>query len=272
MPLTPETKSAIHNYLLVEISRYVREGKAAEDPKDIKPFHARLLPALFDVPLSERSFSTRSGSWWQQIARLVGTQFHKTAVLGHRINGQIKPAALQHIDEIIRQLNTAGGGRKPSRSQDTAEVCTVQAPGGDSATEVADLFILTHDDRELYFEMKTTQPNKDTSKAMKRFILRVAAMRKGYPAIAYGATAYNPYGSEKPYKWSYALQFLEIGEDMLIGKDFWTLIGDESTYQELLEITEAVGLELSPAVDKALADYKNLGSALFLGAPEADRT
>jgi hypothetical protein len=256
MPLSPQTRTAIHEYLLVELKRYIKEGKASDDPKDIKPFHARLIPALFDVPLSERSFSTRTGTWWQQIARLVGRQFHQKAELGYRLNGQIKPAASQHIDEIIRQLNTAGGGRTPSREQDIFEVHTVQAPGGDSATEVADLFILTNSNQELYFEIKTTQPNKDTSKAMKRFILRVAAMRKGHNAAAFASTAYNPYGVGKPYVWNYATQFLEIGTDMIIGKDFWTKIGDASTYDELIEIAEAVGQELSPTVQEALEAYK----------------
>jgi Type II restriction endonuclease, TdeIII len=100
----------------------------------------------------------------------------------------------------------------------------------------------------MYLEIKTPQPNKDTSAAMKKFILKVAAMRKGFPAEAYAATAYNPFGDSAPYTWNYAKQFLEIGEDMLIGRDFWAKIGDETTFDELLEIAASVGSEITELI------------------------
>ncbi len=244
MPLTSETRNAIHNYLIGELTRYIRENELRAPVADEKPFHVRLLPALFKAHLSERSFSTRSGSWWQRISRLIGQQYHHEAKLQYRIEGHIKPAASQHIDEIIRQLNIAGQ-RRPDRQKDIKEVCTVQSPGGDTLAVQADLYILTHERKEMYFEIKTPQPNKDTSMAMKKFILRVAALRDGYAAEAYGATAYNPYGDGQPYTRNYAKQFLQIGEDFLIGRTFWTKIGDEKTYDELLEISEIVGKQIT---------------------------
>ncbi len=141
-------------------------------------------------------------------------------------------------------MNIAGR-RTPNRKNDIREVCTVQSAGGDTLDVCADLYILTHEHEEMYFEIKTPQPNKDTSMAMKKFILRVAALRDGGPAEAYGATAYNPYGDESPYTWNYAKQFLEIGEDLLIGRAFWRKIGDDRTYDELLEISETVGKQIA---------------------------
>jgi|SRR5579875_2633159 len=248
MPLTDITRQSIHSYLLAELTRYISENKLRRNNLETKPFHARLLPALFKAELSERSFSTRSGSWWQVIARHIGRQFHAEAENGYRLRGHIKPAAAQHIDEIIRQLNTAGGERKPHREQDVAEVLTVQSSGEVNSTVLADLYVRTHNGREMYFEIKTPQPNKDTCMAMKRFILRIAAMRKGHSAEAYAATAYNPYGDGEPYKWNYANQFLEIHKDMLIGRDFWTKIGDDTTYDELLALAEDVGRELTQQI------------------------
>lgn len=246
--MTDATRQSIHAYLLGELTRYVRETKNATDNLDVKPFHARLLPSLFNVELSERSFSTRSGSWWQIIARHVGRQFHAEADNAHRLSGNIKPAALQHIDEIVRQLNDPATHRRPDRTQDIAEVLTVQSPGGENATVLADFYVKRHDGVEMYFEIKTPQPNKDTSMAMKRFILRIAAMRKDSLAEAYAATAYNPFGDGKPYTWNYAKQFLEIGQDILIGRDFWTKIGDEHTFDELLEVSESVGKQITELI------------------------
>ena len=109
----------------------------------------------------------------------------------------------------------------------------------------ADLYVLTSEHQEMYFEIKGATPNKDTSMAVKRFILRAAALRKGQAAETYGATAYNPYGDGQPYIWNYAKQFLEIGEDMLIGRKFWEKIGDDKTYDELLEISDMVGKQIT---------------------------
>ena len=78
------------------------------------------------------------------------------------------------------------------------------------------------------------------------------ALRKGTRAEAYAAAAYNPYGDDKPYMNNFVSQFLEIGRDMLIGRDFWTLIGDQNTYQDLLEISGGVGKD----IEKLIADAK----------------
>jgi hypothetical protein len=143
-------------------------------------------------------------------------------------------------------MNTRRDKRKPNRRQDLNEVLTVQFTGGAADSVTSDLFVQTHDGQEMYFEMKTAMPNKDTSKAMKSCILKIAAMRKGHNAEAFAATAYNPYGDAMPYKWNYALQFLEVGQDMLIGRAFWEKIGDPTTYDELLVISEEAGHEVLP--------------------------
>lgn len=100
----------------------------------------------------------------------------------------------------------------------------------------------------MYFEIKGATPNKDTSMAVKRFILRSSALLKGRTAETYGAIAYNPYGDGHPYMWSYARQFLEIGEDLLVGREFWAKIGDDQTYDELLEISESVGKQITEQI------------------------
>lgn len=242
MPLSEQTKQAISAYLYKEISRYISESKLTKPlALDAKPFHARLLPALFKFHLSERSFSTRSGSWFQETARLVAAQFHKNAQLGFTLKGEIQPAASSHITTLLEQMNKGVPKRIANRSQDIASVLAVQSAHGAAITVTADLFVLTHDGTELYFEMKTPLPNKDTCMAMKRFILQVAAVRKGNPAQAFAATAYNPVSENAAYVWNYARQFLEIGEDMLIGRAFWMKIGDNTTYEELLRISEGVG-------------------------------
>lgn len=247
MPLTALTRQQIRDYLLKEIERYIRDGLANHAVLERQPFHIRLMPTLFGVPFSERSFSTRSGNWFQSMAKFVASQYHKEAAIGHRVKGEIQPAAETLIRDWVEQMKAAGTDRaKPKREEDLKRVLGSQfAAGGVRRTVIADLFVRTHEDQELYFEMKTVAPNLDTSEKMKRRILTITALRYQHNAKAFASMAYNPAGEGHSYSEypdsRYALQFLELNTDLLVGRPFWTFIGDENTYDELLQISEEVG-------------------------------
>jgi hypothetical protein len=76
---------------------------------------------------------------------------------------------------------------------------------------------------------------------MKRDMLTIAALRKGCRAEAYAACGYNPGGDSSPFRNNFVQQFLEVGADIIVGSAFWKLIGEASTYDELLEIAKEVG-------------------------------
>jgi hypothetical protein len=246
LPLNDETRQQIRIYLQREVERYIREGLAKSAVLETKPFHARLMPTLFGLPLTERSFSTRSGSWFQAIARIVAAQFHAQATNNYRVTGEIQPAAETLIRDWIGQMKITGPNKiMPNRAQDIQRVLANQFPGGVHRAVVSDLFIQTVDGRELYFEMKTVAPNKDTSELMKAKILLITALRYQHAVNAHASMAYNPAGEGHPYSEypdsRYALQFLEVDTDLIVGRPFWTLIGDDHTYDELLQISEDVG-------------------------------
>ena len=80
---------------------------------------------------------------------------------------------------------------------------------------------------------------------MKERILTLSALRKGHSTLALAGCAYNPYnptGDADGYAWGMPSYFLEVGADWLVGKDFWSLIGEDSTYDELTEICKEVGI------------------------------
>ena len=128
----------------------------------------------------------------------------------------------------------------------------MQFPGGVHRQVFSDLYVLTRDGREMYFEMKTVAPNKDTSKLMKSTILLITALRQGQDAQAYAGMAYNPAGEGQSYTLypdsRYALQFLELGTDLVVGRSFWEMVGDGNTYQELLEISHEVGASVAQLI------------------------
>src|SRR5271165_940022 len=118
MPLNPETRATIHGYLRGEMTRYVRESLASARHK---PFHERLMPPLSAVPFSERSFSTRLGSWFERMAQVVALQYHPVAERNFLVTGHIQPAASAHINTVIIAMNRRMPRRIPNRRQDIAE-------------------------------------------------------------------------------------------------------------------------------------------------------
>lgn len=65
--------------------------------------------------------------------------------------------------------------------------------------------------------------------------------------------AYNPYGvCRDDYKHSFSLQYLDMKNEVLLGDEFWQIIGGEGTYAELLDIYREVGREKTKAMMDAL--------------------
>ena len=247
MALNDQTREAVRNYLFEVVSKYVRES--LKDARD-KPFHARLMPALASLEFSERSFSTRTGSWFQKVAQIIAAQYHRSAANRHLVKGEIQPAAEAHIRSMLEAMDHGRPRRVPNRAKDISEVLTVQAQGGTKREVVSDLHVLRHDGTEFYFEMKTPDPNKGQCKTMKQEILLITALRHLATAEAFAAASYNPWGDGQPYEGTYAKQFLEVGRDFLIGRQFWSIIGEGSTYDELLEISVVVGKQVESAFPK----------------------
>jgi hypothetical protein len=180
------------------------------------------------------------------MAQFVASQYHPVVERNFLVSGHIQPASSAHINTILFAMNRRQPRRIPNRARDIEEVLTVQSPGGAEDQVRSDLFVQTRDGRELYFEIKTPDPNKRTCVDMKKDILTIMALRKGHRAEAYAACGYNPFGEDVPYTDGRVRQFLEIGEDFLVGRSFWAKIGDSGTYHELLGIAVQVGQEIQP--------------------------
>lgn len=256
MTLSDETFKKVHAYWVTVGRKYIDDNLGKTSLAELRPFHARLMPGPFAAwaALNERSFSTRTGTWFQDIARVVARQFHPVAETKSTVAGNIRPAAQTHIEAILGDMDYGNPRRVPDRTKDLAEVVSVQGSGGTATQTISDLHVKRADGVELYFEMKTPQPNKGQCVQMKRQMLTIAALRASHVAEAYAAAAYNPFGDGKPYTWNYALQFMEPHKDFLVGREFWTKIGDGQTYEDLLTIAETAGEELTAYLETKVVE------------------
>lgn len=267
--ITKETRQTIKGYLEGFIQGMIDEAKEnGFDPKqlrplrneskagDLKPFHESLLPdGILRISEFERSFSTKLGTTFEECARLIAKSVHKNAERSYRVRGVVSAKAIKRIEAITNKIGS--GGMKSKYPDLVKEV--IEASGGNGGVErvsIADLYIETKSGEEWFFEIKSPKPNKGQCLEATGRLLQIQAITHvKYPkAKAFYATAYNPYGVEKStYRHSFTVNYMDLANEVLIGKEFWDMVGGKGTYEEVLSIYQEAGKEKGPDMLDQLA-------------------
>lgn len=127
---------------------------------------------------------------------------------------------------------------------------------GETRKRIADLYLADDQGNEIYFEIKSPKPNKGQClEATERLLQIHAIKRAGPPKVrTFYAMAYNPYGVAKAtYSHSFTLRYMDINNQVLIGKEFWDFMGGPETYEEVLAVYREVGREKGPDLIDQLA-------------------
>lgn len=273
--ISPSTRAAIKQTLekfikdLVEDHRK-RKIPTVDDPASyltqvsseggLKPFHAAMMqPDLLRISGFERSFSTRLGKTYEECARLIARQQHKKVHREYDVTGMVSVAALNEIERQVAVFEHATEPNQPRPLLTTMINAVLNARKSDDLrrkTIRADLYILSQAEIEFFFEMKSPQPNKGQCVDATRRILQHHLLRgKNRPAVqAFFALAYNPYGPTRTdYQWSIPQMYMPFDQALVIGHEFWNIVGGPNTYEELLEIYQEVGREQLKAIIDALS-------------------
>jgi hypothetical protein len=126
------------------------------------------------------------------------------------------------------------------------ELQYIQEGGGNSipVSVVCDIFIQNKENGKRYaFELKAPLPNSDQTKVSKEKLFKLLAMKPKLVDYAYFALPYNPYGKKENYNWSFPMRWFNMHEDesVLIGDEFWDLIGGEGTYNNFIQEVNSLG-------------------------------
>ena len=162
----------------------------------------------------------------------------------------------------MRDLRSAS--RKPDKEKEKKEVLAIANKGnlGKKLKKRVDLFVEMKDGTEYYFEVKTAKPNINEFTGIKKQMLDWIAMRGSEKPKAniktIVAIPYNPY-EPKPYE-RWTLQGLfDLRQEVLVGQEFWDLLGGKNTYEDLLKVFEQAGLELYDEIDQKMKSLNNYG-------------
>jgi hypothetical protein len=270
--ITPTTRAKIKGYLEGFIRGLVEEYRGRKillptssseylsrnsSNGELKPFQAALVPpAIIRINQFERGLSTGLGNSYEECARLIALDHHQDVHRGKDFKLEVSLAAFAEA-EIQKQKYESTTGNKPSFNQMVDEVLNAQRDDDLSIKSVrADLYILARDGTEFLFEIKSPKPNKGQCLEVLQRLLRFHALRgtKRPQTQAYYAMPYNPYGvTRESYRWNYVINYLPFDEAVLLGHEFWRIVGGETTYTELLDIYLEVGRENSKFMLDSLA-------------------
>ena len=210
----------------------------------LKPFHEALLtPVVTTISRYERSFSTTLGSMFEVAAELVGKQNFAYAQRQYPVEGQMGAAASTTIESIRNEIETT----KMQGRYESYVDAIARSFHADTITRSikADLYVLDAEGNETFFEMKSPKPNKSQCLDVTEKLLRIHALRQsGPPKVkTYYAMSYNPYGTRSQYKHSFAMNLLDMKNQVLLGQEFWELLGGQGTYEQIVDLFVQVGRE-----------------------------
>lgn len=264
--INKQTRISIKGYLegfidgLIQQHRYRKSHHSSKNNGEdkpakgsYKPFHEAIIPEqILRVSSFERSFSTKLGSTFEECARLIASQKYKVAKRGFVATGQMPSAAATKIEELVNQI---ARNHKPNFLLLIDEVLKIKDTTWVERPVVSDLYLEDKFGARYFFELKSPKPNKGQCLEIAERLLRIHAItQENRPKVnAYFAMAYNPYGSRKEdYKHSFSIQYLDMENEVLLGDEFWEVIGGKGTYRDLLEIYQEVGREKTKAMMDAL--------------------
>lgn len=250
-----ELKAAIQT-VIRQLMDAVMGRVLVEDPfiekehRTKKPLYAALVPdEIFKGSHFERRFVTPFGTAWEKLALQAATASLGTAEKGKAIRGNVKRDRLQRISEILRELEHAEIGkekRKPDWDSELAYV--LEGHGADvEVNVVCDLYVedTKKTGKKMAFELKAPLPNSDQTKVSKEKLLKLHVMEPPVVSGAFYALPYNPFGAKEKYSWTFPGRWFDMKNDkvVLIGEEFWEIIGGRGTYQTILNAVEEIGRE-----------------------------
>lgn len=213
-----------------------------------KPLYAALVPdEIFKGPHFERRFVTPFGTVWERLAMVVAKEMHGNCYKGITIQGTIRSERLRRIQEVLNRLEHATRAERQRQHPNwDAELSYVLAGGGElmPCPVTCDLFIDSNATGKKYaFELKAPLPNSDQTKVSKEKMLKLLAMSPSTTDFAFYALVYNPYGKREDYAWSFPARWFDMKRDpsVLIGEEFWDLIGGEGTYKTFIDEVNKLG-------------------------------
>lgn len=249
-----EMKDAIQS-VVEQLMDSVMERVLYSDPfvKEVhqsrKPLYAALVPdEIFKGSHFERRFVTPFGKVWEKLAVVAATHGAGFATMAHRIDGVIRRGQLERITEVLNRLEHSHKNQRKTSPDWKSELSYIREGNGERipVSVICDLYIEDKMTNKRYaFELKAPLPNSDQTKVSKEKLLKLHCMDPPMVDGAFFALPYNPYGTREQYSWTIPARWFDMKHDdvVLIGDEFWDMIGGSGTYDAFISAINEIGAE-----------------------------
>ena len=205
------------------------------------PFLARMIQDSEKIAAYSfiHSISTSLGmSIYEEVSEIIAQPNCDECCKKYALNSMISEDQKKVIGKIIRELRN--NKRTPNIQNEIQIVLKADCENTKSqkSGKIAD-FYMKKKNEEFYFEIKTAKPNIDVFKESKTKLLEWVA-RRGKKINPYLVFPYNPY-HPNPYERFTRSHFVTLNKDLLVGKKYWNFLGGKNSFQQLLDIFDAVG-------------------------------
>lgn len=214
----------------------------------------RHFAAIHTIPEKDRRMysgiqsllTTFGQSFYEDMAVSIASVNSDKAERFWKSNQFVSKDRIAKINDIVNNL--ANKTSKPNREKEVREILNVP---NKNLTRVDDGMIVDvyvkQGNKEYYFEIKTVGPNIRGFRSHKEQVLTwVARADKDIHAAL--VLPYNPY-MPNPYKRP-GSEILELGADLLVGKDFWDILGGKGCYEDIEKAFKKIGGKYWPKLSE----------------------
>jgi Type II restriction endonuclease, TdeIII len=219
----------------------IKDPFVTESHRLSKPLYSALVPdEIFKGSHFERRFVTSFGAVWEKLAKVVAIEAHGNCLMGHTIVGELEIGKLRRIQETVNKLWNSTKGVDKIKSDWNTELKYIKNGRGISypVHVKCDIFVYDKQTNKKYaFFIDEPSTNHFKTRSIKENMLKILAMNPNKIDEVYYVIPYHY--EQKPED---SNNWFNLREDklVLIGNDFWTLIGGEGIYETI--ITEAKNL------------------------------
>jgi len=232
--LKKEIAELLGNKIDSKLAKYLRESSSM-------PFLIRLIQDAEKVASYSfiHSIATSLGmSIYEQVSVIVARNNSTECFRNHGLGGVLSRSQKSVINNIITELRN--NERKPDHKREVEEVLKASTRDGKYQKDgnIAD-FYMKRDGVEYFFEIKTVKPNIDVFAKSKAKLLEWVA-RKRSSIKVFLAFPYNPYYPQ-PYARFTMQNLLDSANELLVGEQYWDLLGGKGAYQDILDTFDKTG-------------------------------
>ena len=241
MGLTEKQKGALDELLEKKFQEKLERFKLPEGLDNSFAARNCIAKKNRNIYSSVHSMMTTFGmSFYEPIAKSIAEPKSEISETQWKSNLQVSKDRLRKIDEISADIGTKK--RKLNIEKEADEILAIPNKNliDDVDGQIVDFYFKRGKD-EYYVDIKTIGPNLPGFISMRKNNLKwiARADKKIQPILA---LPYNPY-APRPYK-KVGSDRMELGKDLLVGKDFWNLVGgSDGCYEDIEESFKKIGYD-----------------------------